>query len=96
MERSRPLVKLIDFRHVAKQDVLLVEQSAGDEGSQRRVVHLRRVALEFNIMGRSCTVNNVPRPGDAGLDGPYAVLTSSTHSSSSTYTRSVSSSSFIT
>lgn len=38
-------MKLIDFRHVAEQDVLLAEQGAGDEVSHGRVVHLSRVAL---------------------------------------------------
>ena len=43
-----PLVELVDFWHVAKQDVFLVEQGAGDELSHRRVVHLCRVALKHN------------------------------------------------
>lgn len=38
-------MKLIDFRHVAEQDVLLAEQGGGDEVSHGRVVHLSRVAL---------------------------------------------------
>lgn len=42
-------MKLVYFRHVAKQDVLLAEQGAGDEVSQGRVVHLCSVALEINI-----------------------------------------------
>lgn len=42
-------MELVDFRHVAEQDVLLAEQGAGDEVSHGRVVHLCCVALEFNI-----------------------------------------------
>lgn len=38
-------MKLIDFRHVAKQNVLLAEQGAGDEVSHGRVVHLCCIAL---------------------------------------------------
>lgn len=47
-------MKLVDFRHVAKQHVLLAQQVAGDEVSHGRVVHLCCVALEivfiFDIM----------------------------------------------
>ena len=42
-----PLMKLIDFGHVAKQNILLAEQGAGDEVSHGGVVHLCRIALEF-------------------------------------------------
>lgn len=42
-------MKLIDFRHVSKQNVLLAEQGAGHEVSHGRVVHLRRVALGFKM-----------------------------------------------
>lgn len=42
-------MKLVDFWHVPKQDVLLAVQVAGDEVSHGRVVHLCRVALDFNI-----------------------------------------------
>lgn len=42
-----PLMKLVDFRHVAKQHVLLAQQVAGDEVSHGRVVHLRCVALDI-------------------------------------------------
>lgn len=40
-------MKLIDFGHVAEQNILLAEQGAGDEVSHGRVVHLCRIALEF-------------------------------------------------
>lgn len=42
-------MKLVDFIHVAKQDVLLAEQGAGDEVSHGRVVHLCCIAL-FDIV----------------------------------------------
>lgn len=42
-------MKLVDFWHVPKQDVLLAVQVVGDEMSHGRVVHLCRVALDFNI-----------------------------------------------
>lgn len=42
-------MKLVDFIHVSKQDVLFAEQGAGDEMSHSRVVHLCRIALEFII-----------------------------------------------
>lgn len=45
--RGKPFMKLIDFRHVAEQDVFLVEQVAGDEVSHGGVVHLRCIALRF-------------------------------------------------
>lgn len=40
-----PFMKLIDFRHIAKQNVLLVLQVAGKEVRQGRVLHLCRIAL---------------------------------------------------
>lgn len=40
-------MKLVDFRHVAKQHFLLAQQVAGDEVSHGRVVHLRCVALDI-------------------------------------------------
>lgn len=40
-------MKLVDFRHVAKQNVLLVLQAVGDEMSHGRVVHLGRIALQL-------------------------------------------------
>lgn len=53
-------MKLIDFRHVAEQDVFLVEQSAGDERSHRGVVHLRCIALKFGITHTVCQqISNV-------------------------------------
>lgn len=42
-------MKLIDFRHVAKQNVLLIQQGVGDEVSHGRVVHLCRITLQDNI-----------------------------------------------
>lgn len=41
-------MKLIDFRHVAEQNVLLAEQGAGDEVSHGGVVHLSRIALTLH------------------------------------------------
>lgn len=41
-------MKLVDFRHVSKQDVLLAEQCAGDEVSHSRIVHFCCIALEYN------------------------------------------------
>lgn len=45
----KPLMKLVDLRHVAKQDVFLAEQDAGDEVSQSRVVQLCCIALQLHI-----------------------------------------------
>lgn len=98
-ERSPPLMKLIDFRHVAEQDVLLAEQGGGDEVSHGRVVHLSRVALRdiFFFVIFNCYSLLFSFPAHILLRiVTRGALTSSTHSSSSTYARSVSSSSFIT
>lgn len=65
-------MKLIDFRHVAKQNVLLAEQVAGDEVSHGWVVHLCCIALEFNI---TCITSTDPlnlHPPNDGI-GPTPV-----------------------
>lgn len=42
-----PFMKLIDFRHIAKKNVLLVLQGVGDKVSHGRVVHLGRISLQL-------------------------------------------------
>lgn len=71
-ERSVPLMKLIDFRHVAKQNVLLAEQVAGDEVSHGRVVHLCCIALELNITCITSTDSLNRHPPNDGM-GPTPV-----------------------
>ena len=52
-------MKLVDFKHVAKQYVFLAEQGAGDEGSHGRVVHLCRIALGFNVTHSTNTLQQL-------------------------------------
>lgn len=40
-----PLVEVVDFRHVSKENLLLVLQRGGDEVKHGRVVHLRGISL---------------------------------------------------
>lgn len=40
-----PAVKLVNLRHVSKQDILLAAQSSREEIGRGRVLHLRPVAL---------------------------------------------------
>lgn len=54
-------MKLVDFRHVAKQDVLLAEQGVRDEVSHGGVVHLCCIALEFNITNNTFTESRMQR-----------------------------------
>lgn len=42
-----PFMKLVDFRHIAKKNVLLVLQGVGDKVSHGRVVHLGRISLQL-------------------------------------------------
>ncbi len=51
-------MKLVDFRHVAEQDVLLAEQGAGDEVSHGWVVHLCRIALQCDITYNTFRLEN--------------------------------------
>lgn len=53
-------MKLVDFRHVAKQDDLLAQQGAGDEVSHGWVVHLSRISLERNIEMRHTAPTYTP------------------------------------
>lgn len=45
-EALSPLVEVVDFRHVSKQDLLFVLQRSRDEGKHGRIVHLRGIALK--------------------------------------------------
>lgn len=45
--RLLPFMKLVDFRHIAKKNVLLVLQTDGDKVSHGRVVHLGRISLQL-------------------------------------------------
>lgn len=68
--RRAPFMKLVDLKHVSKQDVLLAEQGAGDEVSHGGVVHLCRVALKFNGNIRNRTKPTTCRGMDGKADPP--------------------------
>lgn len=51
-EALSPLVEVVDFRHVSKENLLFVLQRGWDEVKHSRVVHLRGIAL-YTQQGRS-------------------------------------------
>lgn len=42
-----PFMKMVDFRHIAKKNVLLALQGVGEKVRHGRVVHLGRISLQL-------------------------------------------------